>query len=307
MRSGLVSGNLPHAFLFMGPSGVGKATVAHGFAQSLLCADAARSGEALGGCHRCAACHKVQVRCHVDLQWVEKEEGKTRISVDQVRDLTRFLSLTPMESAWKVAIVDDAAEMNAAAANALLKTLEEPPANSILILVTSRPGMLLATTLSRCVKYYFQSLSKEEFSQIIRGKTSLGDDQLDSVINYSEGNLGFALSFVGEGQLEQCNRLTQELEDLLRQGGLGKLSEVAEYWSNADRFPLAHFVVRRWLMEKVRDCVYSGGVPGRVREWLTVETFSKEMFALAEAVNINKRLLLEGIFIKILRISGAFL
>lgn len=247
------------------------------------------------------------MRCHADLQWVEKEEGKTRISVEQIRDLTKFLSLTPLESAWKVAVVDDAADMNAAAANALLKTLEEPPANSILILVTSRPGMLLATILSRCVKFHFQSLSKEDFSRILRIKTGLDDALLETVVDYSEGDLGFALRFIQEDALVECDKLTRELDGLMKDGRLIKLCEVADYWSQPGRFSLAGFVVRRWLMETVRKCVVSGTAPGRVREWLAVETFARDVFVRAEAFNVNKRLLLEGVFIKILRISGAVL
>jgi len=307
LQSGLLSGNLAHSFLFAGPSGIGKATVAHRYAQALLCTNPQNAGPSQLGCQQCAACHKVELRCHADLQWVEKEEGKTRISVDQIRELTRFLSLTPMESNWKVAIVDDAAQMNAAAANALLKTLEEPPANSVVILVTCRPGVLLATIRSRCMKYYFHALSEDDFARILMEKVDLAHDQWETVRDYSEGDLGFALRFVQEGQLSECHQLIQEMEQLVRAGSLGKLCEVAEYWSQANRFALAQFVIRQWIMEKVRDCVTSESRPQRVRAWLTMETFANEVFSLAETNNINKRLLLEGIFIKVLRISGAVL
>ncbi|MBF0144827.1 MAG: DNA polymerase III subunit delta' [Magnetococcales bacterium] len=305
LRAGLATGTMPHASLFIGPSGVGKATVAQAYVRSLMC-PVTRGGETLGGCQRCEVCHKIDVRCHADLQWVEKEEGKTRISIDQVRELSRFLSLTPMEAEWKVAIVDDAAEMNAAAANALLKTLEEPPANSILVLITSRPGILLPTIRSRCVKHDFQSLSKVDFFRILQAKVGLAEDRLDAVMHYSEGNLGFALQFVKDGQLVECDRLSSELDGLLREGRLASLCNFAENWSQAN-VHLVQFGVRRWLMEQVRERVHEGERPDQVRAWLSIAAFANEMFTLAETFNVNRRLLLEGILIKILRISGAVL
>ncbi|MBF0109554.1 MAG: DNA polymerase III subunit delta' [Magnetococcales bacterium] len=304
LRARLNKKSIPHASIFSGPSGIGKATVAAAFIRSLMCTHDV-SNDSLGGCGQCDVCHKISVRCHSDVQWVEKEEDKTRISIDRIRELSRFLSLTPMESEWKVAVVDDAAEMNAAAANALLKTLEEPPANSILILVTCRPGMLLPTIRSRCVVHGFQSLSREEFSSILKGKVTLTDAALQSVMNYSEGNLGIAMQFIEEGRLEGCERLSRDLDMMMRQGRLSGACDVAEEWSDASRFFLARFVIRQWLADRVRDCLVTTPAPERVRGWLVVATSAEKAFALAEAINVNKRLLLEGIFIRILRISGA--
>lgn len=301
LQTGLLAGNLSHSYLFAGPEGVGKATLARALAQALLCQEA----PTVTGCLRCPSCHKVATHCHPDLIRVEMAEKKTRIAVDQIRELARFLSLTPMEAPWKVAIIDDAATMNPAAANALLKTLEEPPARSILILVTSRPGMLLATIRSRCIIYPFSTLSKEDFFRILIEKTSLKETELDGVWHYSEGNVGFGIHFVAGGQLDECSRLHHELEELVNQGGLAKLCEVAEHWSKEERFVLARTVLGRWLVERVRGSVGTEG--GGVRAWLAVESFAREVFARGETFNVNKRLLLEGIFIKMIRTSGASL
>ncbi|MBF0415682.1 MAG: DNA polymerase III subunit delta' [Magnetococcales bacterium] len=307
LQAGLQAGNLSHAYLFTGPEGVGKATVARALAQALLCQDTQRVSATVTGCLRCPSCHKVAMRCHPDLIVVEMAEKKTRIAVDQIRELARFLSLTPMESPWKVAIIDDAASMNPAAANALLKTLEEPPAQSILILVTSRPGMLLATIRSRCVIYPFNALSKEDFFRILADKTSLKDTEWDGVWHYSEGNVGFGLNFVAGGQLDECSRLYDELRELMTHGGLARLCDVAEHWSKEERFALARTVVGRWLVERVRESVRSDNGAGGVRAWLAVEAFAREIFARGETFNVNKRYLLEGIFIKMIRTSGASL
>ncbi|MBF0423090.1 MAG: DNA polymerase III subunit delta' [Magnetococcales bacterium] len=305
LHSGLVSGQWPHAYLFSGPPGVGKATVAHHYAQSLLCEHTLRGEEGLSGCQRCPSCHKVDTRCHADLIWVEMVEKKTRISVDQIRDLTRFLSLTPMESKWKVAIVDDAAEMNAAAANALLKTLEEPPAESILILITSRPGMLLATIRSRCVKYHFRSLSRDEFGRILQSRTELPEGRLDPLWEYAEGNVGYGLQFITSNQLEVCDQLVQDLEALMRQFSLAKLCQTADFWSKEDHFLLVRWIIGQWIAKRVRRSVLSGEGAEVVRRWLVLESLAKDFFARAEAYNINKRLLLEGIFIKLSQTAGA--
>ena len=137
----------PHALLLHGPEGVGKHALALRLAHALLCD---RPSTEWQGCGECASCKLLQSNTHPDFLMIAPEEDKQQISVDQIRESCAQLALTSYRRGYKVAIVAPAHQMTVAAANSLLKTLEEPAPNTSLILVTSRPGALLATLRSRC-------------------------------------------------------------------------------------------------------------------------------------------------------------
>jgi DNA polymerase III subunit delta' len=155
LRSGIVSGRLHHAYLFAGPSGVGKADAALRFAQAVNCA------VDVEGCGRCESCIAIARGSHPDLLTLVSGglDGPSRdIKVQQVRELCASLQLNPVVAARKVARILDADRMNPSAQNALLKTLEEPPSRTILILVTSSEDQLLGTVRSRCLRIPFAPL-----------------------------------------------------------------------------------------------------------------------------------------------------
>jgi DNA polymerase-3 subunit delta' len=146
LRQCLASDRVAHAYLFAGPRGVGKMTTAEAFAQALLCA---AGGD--DACGTCTPCRKVEHGSHPDLHVVVPEGAGRQIKIDVVRrSVVHELGLKPFESERKVVLIDDADAMNEAAANCLLKTLEEPPSGSVLVLVTAQPDALLETIVSRC-------------------------------------------------------------------------------------------------------------------------------------------------------------
>ncbi len=159
-------GRLPHALLLEGPPGVGKRHFAEALAASLLCRGPVEEGVACGGCR---ACHLLESGAHGDLHRVtvlpresKPEQLSSQIKVDQVRELCHVMGLTAHEGGYKVALLDPAERMTVEAANSLLKTLEEPPGDVLMMLVTDQPGLLPATIRSRCQRIGFTPPPEEE-------------------------------------------------------------------------------------------------------------------------------------------------
>jgi DNA polymerase-3 subunit delta' len=144
---------LPHALLLSGPPGIGKQSFAMTLAHALLCATPGPDGEP---CGQCQGCHWFAQATHPDFQRIEpevdEETGKQRpeIRIEQVRNLVDFFALTAHQRGWRIAVIAPAERLNTAAANGLLKTLEEPPPRSLLLLISDHPRRLPATVRSRC-------------------------------------------------------------------------------------------------------------------------------------------------------------
>jgi len=147
LEAAVAGGRLPHALLLHGPDGVGKEQFAGAIAAALLCNG---RGAHLEACGRCAECVLTRAGSHPDLHWLRPPEDRRTIAVDQVRELAERLAMTSMRRGRRVAIVTPAHAMTANAQNALLKTLEEPAAGTLLVLVSARPSGLLPTLRSRC-------------------------------------------------------------------------------------------------------------------------------------------------------------
>lgn len=153
------SDSLPHAILLSGPEGVGKHHFARHLVSANLCLEPTVAGEACGQCKHCLL---MEAKTYPDFVHVVPDEDKNTISIDEIRELISKLHLTRHFDAKKIALIEGADTMNTSAANALLKTLEEPPDETILILVTSAPLKLPATIRSRCQFVQFYSPTQEE-------------------------------------------------------------------------------------------------------------------------------------------------
>ncbi len=297
-----------HAHLFFGPSGIGKATVALAFVQALFCPQ--RTAHNGAGCGVCIPCRKVATRTHGDLTEVGIPEGKTRISIDQVRQLGAFFALTPMEAPWKVAIVDDAASMNEAAANALLKTLEEPPARSLLILVTRQAGTLLPTIRSRCLKTRFTRLNEAEITQILRqhpeGTTlaHLPQETLQEAIRIGGHQVGRILTF-SQGEWPQLRQKFQQEIDHLPAASLAEMIRMAEQWATPDKFGWFPILLRAWLQTQLHAATTQPDLPRSTLEnRLKLTHGIDSLLRQAVALNLNRRLVLESLLIRLARLYG---
>jgi len=191
----LDAGRLPHALLFLGPPGVGKALVAQRLAARLACTAANPP------CGACPGCLQVAAGSHPDLRLIGapsaagRKEGRTKkdIGIDQARELKRFVALQAISATRKLAIIDDADRLSIAAQNALLKTLEEPPGQAMLILVTASPGALLSTVRSRCQRIAFRPLADTEVRAALVD-AGLAADEAGRLVERAEGSPGRALA-----------------------------------------------------------------------------------------------------------------
>lgn len=224
LLNALAGGRLPHAWLFTGPKGIGKATLAFRFARHLFShkpdASAAAGGlfaaddipatapESLYVSPERPVFHRVASGGHGDLMTVERkvnDKGKlsTQIRIEDVRNAIDFAHMTSSEGGYKVIIVDGAELMNRASENAFLKVLEEPPAHSVIILVSHNPGRLLPTTRSRCRTLTLKPLSADTVGTLMnRYMPDVSGSDAGELSRLSEGSIGRAMSLAAGGGLE---------------------------------------------------------------------------------------------------------
>lgn len=225
-------GRPAHAYLFSGPRGVGKAETAKVFAAALNCERA---------CGTCASCRAVLNHTHSDFHYVAPEGTRT-IMIDQIRDLLHVLNLTQQAGRFKTAVIDDAQFLGQEAANALLKTLEEPPGDVVFILVADDAGQVPPTVASRCQRVRFGALGADVVQDILAAH---GVDQETARLaaRLARGQVGEALEMSRNGLLE----FRPELVDVLTASGPSVTSRVrlcvavtASVKTHADRTKKAH-------------------------------------------------------------------
>ena len=160
----IASGQVRHAYLFTGPDGVGRRSLALRFAQAVNCTNPPAPGKACGACRTCTHTERMQ---QVDLSIIQSETPGAMIKVDQIRTLQHSLSLSPYEARYRIALLLDFEAANANAQNALLKTLEEAPDKVILVITASSAEELLPTIVSRCEQLRLRPLPVEKLAEIL--------------------------------------------------------------------------------------------------------------------------------------------
>lgn len=185
------TGRLPHAFLFKGPEGVGKQLFARGLAAALNC----RDHDHPGACGSCVSCRKFRSGNHPDFMVISPEKGA--IKIEQVRQMCQALSYPPYESDTRVVLLEDVHTMRAEAANSLLKTLEEPPTDNLLILTADSSREVLPTIISRCQVVPFHYLSEQDTVRILAEQPERPDPEAAHLLaRLSEGSPGRAGLFL---------------------------------------------------------------------------------------------------------------
>lgn len=284
-------GRLHHAWLLNGPEGVGKATFAYRAARRLLGAPPAGEG-ALGADPGHPVCRQIIARSHPDLMVLERigEDGKPRkvIPVDEARTLSEFFSKSPATAPHRVAIIDAADDLNVNAANAVLKTLEEPPARGVLLLVSHSPGRLLPTIRSRCRRLAFHPLEEAATAAFARAHLDVSVEDSLRLARMSGGAPGRTLTLAAAQAVALDDAARHILHDLpgLDEGAALALADKFRGGEGQAQFNL--------LFERLADRVHDQLVE-RAREgavaldrwaaaWETLQRLPREV----EAVNLDR-------------------
>lgn len=290
MRRALETGRLHNAYLFSGLAGIGKRRVAETFVSALFCE---RSPDACGACAQCA---KIKNRSHPDAFFIEPKTEK--ILIEQVRELQQKLKFHPLEGASKVVLMDDADMLTEAAANSLLKVLEEPPRRTHFILVTAFPHKLLPTIRSRCQKMVFSPLTAGDVSGYLVAEKGMDRKEADRIAGLSEGSIGS----VSELEGEFVDMVVERLKTLLAGANASDIIALAETWAKENEQP--HLIIDL-IMRFYRDAMYGrstgagssrGGAPFLERR--SISKLEQDLRSIsgvrdALATTANKQLLFE--------------
>lgn len=210
-RSSVNNNKLAHAYLFLGPEGVGKTHLAKNLAKFLNCESPTKEAHlAKDCCDSCASCRKIEGFNHPDVFWIEPEKSR-KTSIDAVRFLQREIALTPYEARFKVFIILEAHCMTEEAANSLLKTLEEPPKYSLIILTTDNLSGLLPTIISRCQIIKFSLINQQRLEEVLNQRYKIKGKKAHFLAAQAEGRIGQALMLQDQDILAKKNRLIDQV------------------------------------------------------------------------------------------------
>lgn len=296
---------LPHALLLEGAKGVGKRQIAHSLGSFLLC----QSPVDNSACGQCRSCALILAGTHPDFFLVSPQEKSSVIKVDQIRSLIDFVSKTSQQGGRKVIILEPAEAMNINAANALLKSLEEPTADTFLMLVSHQSSKLLPTIKSRCQSLECPIPDSGSASDWLAGYA--GEDRAGLLLRLADGRPLAALDLINSEAMEVREALCKDLIGLINQ--TSSLVAVSQKWSK-EELETVLFWLACWLGDMLRWM--PTGDLGRIKDLDQMDLYSlcqqrgqyKALFPLMDDVilarhqlgggsNPNKQLLLENVFI----------
>jgi len=243
LANAIVQGKTSHAYLFAGPRGVGKTSVARLLAKALNCLE--RKPDEFEPCNKCESCQSINSGHCLDL--IEIDAASNR-GIEDVRSLKENIKFPPLNSKYKVFIIDEAHQITKEGFNALLKTLEEPPEYVVFILATTEPDKLLATILSRVERYDFKKLNLKDTMKCLiyiceQEKIKFEEEALRLIALYSEGGLRDAESLLGQISLITEKNVTKEIvEELVGAINFEKIKRFIDYLAKKNKEKALEFI-----------------------------------------------------------------
>ncbi len=279
LRQAFAAEHLPHALLIHEAPGAGGEWLALWAASLVLC----RNGPS-APCGTCVACRRVALRQHPDLSWLSLEENSRQIRIEQVRDLSAELALTSHAGGYKVGIVSPADALNRFAANALLKTLEEPAARTLLVLVATQPSRLPPTILSRCQRLRVPAPTR---AQALAWLSAAGGERPWAAALDTLGEAPLLAVHADPQEVAAVGAEAQRTLDALAAGSADPAA-TAERWARAE-LPLRLQCFENWLTERIRRGAWAGTFMTEMRagpylSGATPVLNIRELFRLVDAV-----------------------
>ncbi len=282
-----------HAYLFFGPSHIGKKKVAIEFAKYLNCSKRYNNQP----CNQCKICYQIEKKIWSNLVFLEPEVPKSVIPIEKIRELKEKLALSAQKDLWKVAIIDEAHKLSFDAQSALLKQLEEPKGQVVIILISEYPYKILPTIVSRCQKIKFEPVPEQLVSQMTLQLKNLED----SNIQFLKRKIGFVLDAASDKNiLEEIQKRIKEINQLKNQSIYFKFQYAKEIAKaeNIER------VLEIWLAY-FRDLMYKELIGhNKKSEWTKDQLHRillklQEIYYLITTSNINPELALELFFLEL--------
>jgi DNA polymerase-3 subunit delta' len=305
----VVNNRVAHAYLFIGTPGVGKSTIAYIFAKALLC-DRPIEGQC---CNSCKNCSQVEGGNHPDLH-VIKPSGAT-IKLEQIHYMQKNVYYRSYQGGRQAYIIQNCDVMTAEAANSLLKTLEEPPENTIFILVSSRPYALLPTILSRCQQFWFKPMTVEQIVEGLHRQTDLTAVEKQMIASMAGGSLGRAISLVEEN----IHIIRTRVLDILSQLRAGDIVQLLQEAANlsAERSDALEWIellqlwVRDmlvWSQTRDKKLIINVDLLDEVEKWSSKYTLNQLLDMMEEVeqgrsrleAKGNSRLVIEAMLLKMI-------
>jgi DNA polymerase-3 subunit delta' len=254
LQRSLRSGKTAHSYMFEGISGSGRKKTALTLIQALFCSTLPDDA-----CGVCLSCRKIDGGNHPDIHLIAPLPDKRDISIEQLREMQHVLSLRPYEAPRKVCIIEPAERMSVSAANSLLKTLEEPPGNALIILLTENAGMLLSTVRSRCQLIRFAPLSPEHVQALLE-RNGMAPETAALVAPMSGGSLQKALELDNESLTVRREAVLSRLSQM----NIGRVATVFDAAEELSGNRDATLELLDMLLSFFRDAVHLGAGNGDI-------------------------------------------
>ena len=247
LRRALVAQRVRHAYLFTGPEHIGKALLAQRFAQTLLCTGGGDAHNApQNPCNTCLSCRKVMHGNHPDVHYISRSPDKQFILIEQVRALQADAARKTLEGRRNIFIIQGMHEMNVQAANCLLKTLEEPEPDVVLLLTTPDPGLLLPTILSRVQQVPMQLLTTKQIKSALEDRWHVEPDEANLIAALAAGRMGWAVQAVeDEDMLAERQAQLETLAKLSTAGKVQRFDVAQRLSADSDKL---HGILELWLL-----------------------------------------------------------
>jgi DNA polymerase-3 subunit delta' len=282
----IARGQERHAYLITGPQGVGRRSLALRFTQALNCDHSPQPGQP---CRACSTCKRIEAMQFPDLSVVQAEHEGEILKIDQVRELQHTLALSPFEACYRVALILRFEEAHSSAANAMLKTLEEPPAQVIVILTANSSENLLPTIVSRCEIIRLRPLSMSETSRGLQASRNIPAETAEQLAHISGGRPGYALRLLDHPELlEQRRVYIAEMFQLLASSRRERFAFAFTHLNNKEEL---RNELQVWLTFWRDVLIYASHVNGAV----TNLDFAIQIKQLANVVGMQARFFITSV------------